>query len=286
MFGAHREGLLSDKNFQDNLAVTFLAGHENPQLALMSLMCLLGTHRDVQERLRAELNTRFPENAHKDFEPPYTDIHNLPLLTAVIYETLRLFPPLSQICNRRTSAATVLGGTIAVPAGVYLGYHGYSTNRDTEFWGADADAFKPERWGENIEDITQLHRRATAKGAFISFHGGRRACLGQKFTMEQLRITMVELLRGVRWSVDESWDGRMTPVSWTLLHFARVACFFARSLCCGFSHLLIVTSLLICMIAWLTCMLQAGPLYPRNLKLVFEELDDASPSAAAVDEDM
>ena len=62
-----------------------------------------------------------------------------------------------------------------------------------------------------MDDINALFRRANAKGAFISFHGGRRACLGQKFAMQSLRITLTELLRGIRWDVHESWDGRMTP---------------------------------------------------------------------------
>lgn len=213
LLGAHREGILSDKDLQDNLVSTFLAGHENPQLAIMSLMYLLGSHPTTQEKLRAEISSLYPSDAPTDYEPSYAQIHDLPTLTAAIYEALRLFPPISQLLNRRTTTATVLGGAVAIPAGVYMGYNCYSTNRDTDFWGPDADAFRPERWGASMDAINHLYRRANAKGAFISFHGGRRACLGQKFAMEELRITAVELLRSFRWKVDASWDGRMTPVS-------------------------------------------------------------------------
>jgi unspecific monooxygenase len=211
LLGSHREGILSDKDLDDNLVSTFLAGHENPQLALMSLMYLLGTHIDIQETVRQEVETLFPVNAPADFQPCYSDLHNLPLLTSVLYESLRMFPPISQLINRRTTAPVVLGNKIPVPSGVYLGYNAYSTNRDIDFWGADAEDFKPYRWGTTNEEISQLYRRANAKGSFISFHGGRRACLGQKFAMQQLRITLAELVRGCRWRVDESWDGRMTP---------------------------------------------------------------------------
>jgi unspecific monooxygenase len=211
LIGSHREGLLSDKNLDDNLVSTFLAGHENPQLALMSLMYLLGTYTEVQEAVREEISTLFPADAPANFEPNYSDLHNLPLLTAVLYESLRMFPPISQLINRRTTAPVVLGNKIPVPSGVYMGYNAYSTNRDTEFWGADAEDFKPSRWGSTSEEINHLYRRANAKGSFISFHGGRRACLGQKFAMQQLRITLTELVRGCKWRVDESWDGRMTP---------------------------------------------------------------------------
>jgi cytochrome P450 len=211
LIGSHREGILHDKDLDDNFVSTFLAGHENPQLALMSLMYLLGSHTDVQEAVRKEIATLFPANASADYEPNYSDLHNLPLLTSVLYESLRMFPPISQLINRRTTAPVVLGNKIPVPRGVYMGYNAYSTNRDTEFWGADSEDFKPSRWGATNEEINHLYRRANSKGSFISFHGGRRACLGQKFAMQQLRITLAELVRGCRWRVDESWDGRMTP---------------------------------------------------------------------------
>lgn len=207
LLGAHREGILNTKQLHDNLVSTFLAGHENPQLALMSLMYLLGANPTIQAQLRTEINTLFTETD----TPSYAALHDLPLLTSTIYESLRLFPPISQLINRCTSEPTRLGNDIVIPAGTYMGYNAYSTNRDVEFWGPDADSFRPERWGTTMDDINALFRRANAKGAFISFHGGRRACLGHKFAMQSLRVTLAELLRGVRWDVHGSWDGRMTP---------------------------------------------------------------------------
>ncbi|KAH7115223.1 putative cytochrome P450 [Dendryphion nanum] len=209
LLGAHREGIFNDKQLGDNLVSTFLAGHENPQLALMSLMYLLGAHPEIQAQLREEINTLFTEG--DSTEPSYATIHDLPFLTSVIYESLRMFPPISQLINRCSSEATHLGGEIVIPAGTYMGYNAYSTNRDVDFWGADAESFRPSRWGTTMEEINHLFRKANAKGAFISFHGGRRACLGQKFGMQSLRITAVELLRGIRWEVHESWNGKMTP---------------------------------------------------------------------------
>lgn len=211
LLGSHREGILADKDLDDNLVSTFLAGHENPQLALMSLMYLLGTHTEVQDAVRAEIATLFPADAPTGFEPEYSDLHDLPLLTAVLYESLRMFPPISQLINRCTTTPVMLGDSIPIPGGVYCGYNAYSTNRDLDFWGIDADNFIPARWGTTNEEINHLYRRANSKGAFISFHSGRRACLGQKFAMQQLRITLATLLRDCKWQVDASWDGRMTP---------------------------------------------------------------------------
>ncbi|KAF2001465.1 putative cytochrome P450 [Amniculicola lignicola CBS 123094] len=211
LLGANNQGILTDKQLGDNLVSTFLAGHENPQLGLLSLMFLLGSHTDIQDRLRHEINSVNLGVEEDGIEPAYSAIHDLPYLTSVIYESLRMYPPISQLINRCTSTNTVLSGDIAIPKGTYIGYNAYSTNRDVDFWGVDADDFKPSRWGNTMEEVSQLYRKANAKGAFISFHGGRRACLGYRFAMQQLRITMVELLRGIKWEVDESWDRRMTP---------------------------------------------------------------------------
>ncbi|KAF2134819.1 putative cytochrome P450 [Dothidotthia symphoricarpi CBS 119687] len=211
LLGSHNDGLLTEKDLNDNIAGTFIAGHENPQIALMSLMYLLGAHPEVQEAVRKEVGTLFPADAPADYEPSYANIHDLPYLTAVVYEGLRMFPPISQLINRCTTTPVVLGNHIPIPAGVYVGYNAYSTNRDVEFWGMDSDDFKPARWGKNMDEINHLYRRANSKGAYISFHGGKRACLGQKFALQQLRITIVELVRGCKWTVDEEWDGHMTP---------------------------------------------------------------------------
>lgn len=211
LLGARREGLLTEKQLQDNCLSIFLAGHENPQLCLLSLMYMLGKHKDVQESLRKEIDGLFANTS--DPEPTMASIHDLPYLTAVLYEVIRLFPPISQLINRCTSQPINMGGEVFIPAGTYVGYHAGSTNRDVDFWGKDADEFKPSRWGNTTEEIQSLYRRATSKGAFISFHGGRRACLGQKFAMQELRITCVELLRNFRWELDDKWPEKMTPVS-------------------------------------------------------------------------
>jgi cytochrome P450 len=177
---------------------------------LMSLMYLVGDHPKIQDQLLEEIEIACPPDAPVDYEPTNNELHNLPLLNAVIYEAIRMFPPISQLINRCTTTTVELG-QMQIPAGVYVGYNAYSTNRDPEFWGGDADDFKPSRWGTNMEDINHLYRRANSKGAFISFHGGKRACLGQKWVMQQLRITLVQLVRGLKWKVDDTWDGRMTP---------------------------------------------------------------------------
>lgn len=202
---AYKAGLLTETQFRHNVSIILIAGHENPQLLFQSLLFLLGQHQDIQKRVREEVKSARDGGA--------SAILNLPYLMAVVYETLRMYPPISQLINRRTTAPTVLGGSIALPADIYVGYNGYATGHDRSFWGEDADAFRPERWGATMEEVNATFRTANRKGGFIAFHGGRRACLGQRFAMLEARLTVAVLVERLAWRVDPAWRPRMTPVS-------------------------------------------------------------------------
>ncbi|KAL2127204.1 hypothetical protein VTI74DRAFT_11112 [Chaetomium olivicolor] len=189
MLDAQRSGLWNDKQFLDNITVTFVAGQENPQLCLISTVYLLAKQPDAQTKLFTEIRSSGLDRAKPDSEI----VQNMPFLTSVIYESLRLFPPIGQLVNRKASDNALLGGDIVIPKGTYLGYNCYSTNRDPEVWGSAADDFNPSRWGDTAVAIQKQYRLRRARAEFISFHGGRRACLGEKFALLQMRITLVTL---------------------------------------------------------------------------------------------
>jgi cytochrome P450 len=186
----------------------FLAGHENPQILMLSLMRLLAEHKTLQSDLRTQILALSPE----DRVNPHA-LAEIPALTATIYETLRLYPPISQLMNRRTEQDVVLGDNILLKKGTYCGYNCYTTNRDTRAWGPDSHEFRPERWGKTTDEIQHLFRKASSKSSFISFHGGRRTCLGIKFAMVSARLSISRLLAAVEWQLDPTWPKRMTPVS-------------------------------------------------------------------------
>jgi cytochrome P450 len=164
--------------------------------------------QDLQQDLRRQISALSLE----DQINPHA-LAEIPLLTATIYETLRLYPPISQLMNRRTQEDVVLGDDILLKKGTYCGYNGYTTNRDTDSWGPDSHVFRPSRWGDSSEEVQTLFRKSSSKSTFISFHGGRRTCLGIKFAMMGARLSVSKLLTTVEWQLDPTWPRRMTPVS-------------------------------------------------------------------------
>ncbi|KAI0115740.1 Dit2 protein [Nemania sp. FL0031] len=206
LLAARENGQLSEYHFEQNILITFVAGHENPMILILSNLFVLADRQDLQDKVRKEImSLPTASRTHPDA------LATLPLLTSIIFETLRLYPPLSQIMNKRTATDVMLGDDILLPAGTYTGYNGYSTNRNREFWGFDADVFRPSRWGETVDDMNVLFRRATSKATLITFHGGKRACLGQKWALAAHRVTMSIFLTSIRWRLDPSWRRRMTP---------------------------------------------------------------------------
>ncbi|KAG6041255.1 hypothetical protein E4U41_005296 [Claviceps citrina] len=202
---ARRNGTFTEKQFRDNVTILFVAGQENPQLSIMSTLYILAKHPTIQDDLYREFLLCDEDGISQE------SLHSMPLLSAVVFESIRLFPPIGQLINRQVSQPVWLGGDIFVPAGTYVGYNCYSTNRDPDAWGPDSNEFRPQRWGHGCQDIQKEYRRRRSRAEFISFHGGQRACLGERFALLQLKATLYVLVKGLRWKLDPTWPEKMTP---------------------------------------------------------------------------
>ncbi|THC94871.1 hypothetical protein EYZ11_005633 [Aspergillus tanneri] len=146
---AHRTGQISDLLYRSNLKILFIAGHENVKSVLTSAMWELGRHTHMQELLRQEILSSLAPRS-----PPSPEtLKTLPYLNAVIYETLRLYPPLSQLTNRVALQPFPLDDTLTVAQGTWVGWNAYGVHTDPQNWGAAAHDFQPDRWGHDIHAI-------------------------------------------------------------------------------------------------------------------------------------
>ncbi|MEO5875300.1 MAG: cytochrome P450 [Streptosporangiaceae bacterium] len=160
---------------RDQIMTFLLAGHETTSAALTWMWYLLARHPEARARVYEEvqdvLSGRTPEAA---------DVDKLTWTTAVIEETLRLYPPV-WIVDRFSVADTTVGGH-HVPAGSIMLIPPYLNHHDATRW-QDPERFDPTRFlPEHAEDRPRL--------AYLPFGYGPRVCMGGRFAlMEAVLIT-------------------------------------------------------------------------------------------------
>lgn len=103
----------------------------------------------------------------------------LELISRLVTETLRMYPPVHTLPRRTTQAVEVDG--YHVPADTEGHLLMLAVHRDERF-SDDSDSFRPDRWTPKFE-------KELPDYAFIPFGGGRRSCLGRDFA--RLEATVV-----------------------------------------------------------------------------------------------
>ena len=162
------------------------AGHETTAIALTYLCWEVSQDRDLQRKLRDELFSLEPpiiwppESAAKFELPTPKSIDSLPLLHAVIMETLRLHAPIPGIEPRITPAGgCTLAGYANIPADVRVSAFAYALHRNGKVFP------EPERW--NVKRWLQPKDSPETKEMlrwFWAFGSGGRMCIGSNLAMQ------------------------------------------------------------------------------------------------------
>lgn len=161
---------------RDNLVQLYLAGYDTVSCALAWTVYLLARHPRVQADLAAELRA-LPDGA--GFEA----LDALPLLDAVVKESLRLYPT-SPFGIRYLVRPFELGGH-GLPPGTALIYSPWVTHRlEREF--PEPHAFRPERF---------MHSKVPA--AYMPFAFGPSSCVGALFAQMQIKTFAARIVPGL-----------------------------------------------------------------------------------------
>ncbi|MCJ1377635.1 hypothetical protein MMC17_000730 [Xylographa soralifera] len=161
---------------RDQVINVLIAGRDTTAATMSYVFRLLVRYPKVLKKLRNEMESVLGQD--KDVTRAY--IQRMPYLHNVIKETLRLYPPVpinTRFCKETTTLP--LGGgpdgrsPILVRKGMPVAYAVYHMQRRKDFYGPDAEEFRPERWeGPELADI---------KWGYLPFNGGPRLCLGKDF---------------------------------------------------------------------------------------------------------
>jgi cytochrome P450 len=157
---------MPDRRIRDEALTLLLAGHETTANALAWTFALLSHDPAAQERIAGG-------------DRAFT--------TAVVRESLRLYPPAWAIWRHLVEAREVGGRRL--PAGATLVLSPWVMHRDPAWW-PEPERFRPERW---------LAGPPPERYAYFPFGSGPRQCVGNEFA--ELEATCVTEAVCARWAL-------------------------------------------------------------------------------------
>ncbi|XP_053327313.1 cytochrome P450 27C1 [Spea bombifrons] len=173
---------LSMEEIYANMTEMLLAGVDTTSFTLSWATYLLAKSPKVQQAVYAEI----VQNLGKDAVPVAEDVPKMPLVRAVLKETLRLFPVLPGN-GRVTQDDLILGGYL-IPKGTQLALCHYSTSYEDDYFSAPED-FRPERW--------LRHGKLDRVDNFgsIPFGYGIRSCIGRRIAELEIHLALIQVLQ-------------------------------------------------------------------------------------------
>lgn len=164
---------------QSELYDHVIAGQETTANSLVYLTWQLSLHQDVQDILRKELlQLKTEEGSSSPFFPDARTLDGLPVLHAVIMETLRLYAPFEGPLPRQTPDSGCQIGPYRLPGGVRIAALAHTLHRESSVF-PDPETWDYTRWIGADEKAKNERKRQ-----FWAFGSGGRMCIGSHFAMQ------------------------------------------------------------------------------------------------------
>ncbi|KAJ7949409.1 putative Cytochrome P450 [Quillaja saponaria] len=196
-----------------NIMRMMLHGCQTTTGLIDNMLSRLAMHPEIQDKIYSEIVMVGKESLEHDQQ----DVYKMLLLLATVYESARLLPAgrFLQRCSLKHDLSLHTGVTI--PAGAVLVVPVHLVQMDDSSWGPDASKFNPYRFLSNARKGSDVVLDTSSTGsleelkarrfssfvfsdpndnaAFLLFGSGTRACVGQRFVIQQVATLFASLLK-------------------------------------------------------------------------------------------
>ncbi|MFT6716121.1 MAG: cytochrome P450 [Saprospiraceae bacterium] len=171
---------LTNEELLDEVMTIFIAGHDTTAVVLTWATYLIGTHPEVEQKIREEINQYM-----KGDEVDLNDLRNFTYTKMVVQEVLRLYPPVWTFGRKAINDDDING--FHVPANTSCTMPAILTHRSKEHW-EKPDEFYPEHF------LPEATKKRT-KYAYFPFGGGQHLCIGEHFAMIEIQLAIIHILK-------------------------------------------------------------------------------------------
>ncbi|KOC14711.1 benzoate 4-monooxygenase cytochrome P450 [Aspergillus flavus AF70] len=173
------------RRLEEEGAALFGAGIETTARALTVAMSHLISDETMIRKLRDELKQVMFSPTSR---PTWAELEQLPYLTGVVNESLRLSFGLVARSPRVSPIESLAYGEYVIPPGTPVSQSAYFVHMNPQVF-PEPESFNPERWIKAAEKGQYLSR------FLVAFSKGSRQCLGMNLAYAELYLTLARIVR-------------------------------------------------------------------------------------------
>lgn len=178
---------INNNDIKEQVDTIMFEGHDTTAAGSSFVLCLLGIHQEIQDRVYNEIKHIFGES---DRDATFADTLEMKYLERVIKESLRMYPPVPVIARQINEDVRLPSENVVAPAGCTVVVATLKLHRREDIYKNpnvfDPDNFLPEK-------AANRHYYS-----YIPFSAGPRSCVGRKYAMLKLKILLSTILRNYR----------------------------------------------------------------------------------------